>query len=164
MADVSDASAADTAIPASARRAREARAPRPDSAKTRAEATPAPINAALSVTARVDTPMTAVADTTAKAAPALTPRMPGSASGLRVIACMIDPASPSAPPMMSAAMVRGTRRDSTTRASWEVPPWTRDSQTIFGAICRDPRASEAITTTPSTSAATAQAIATLVSR
>ncbi|CSI37444.1 Uncharacterised protein [Vibrio cholerae] len=48
--------------------------------------------------------------TTIKIAPALTPKMPGSANGLRVIACMITPAAPSAAPTNIANPVRGTRR------------------------------------------------------
>ena len=48
--------------------------------------------------------------TTASAAPASTPRMPGSASGLRVTPCMTPPASPRAPPTPRPRSVRGTRR------------------------------------------------------
>ena len=50
-----------------------------------------------------------IASTIANAAPALMPRMPGSASGLRVSPCMQAPASPSAPPTASASRVRGSR-------------------------------------------------------
>ncbi|CAM5298855.1 hypothetical protein SCALM49S_06894 [Streptomyces californicus] len=39
----------------------------------------------------------------------LTPRMPGSASGLRVTPCMTPPARPSAAPMTTARTVRGMR-------------------------------------------------------
>ncbi len=122
----------DTAIPASARRiARRA----PGQTVRRH---PAPINAALSVTARVDTPMTAGRrHDRAKAAPALMPRMPDQRADCAVTACMIDPQ----PERASDDERRdgpGYTKDSTTRVL-EVPPWTRDSQTIFGAICWDPR-------------------------
>ena len=48
-------------------------------------------------------------DTTASDAPELTPRMPGSASGLRVTPCITAPDSPSAAPTSSASSVRGIR-------------------------------------------------------
>ena len=157
-------SAADTAIPARARRPCDPAPPRPDRTITRPEAIPAPTSAAPIVMARVDTPTTAVADTTTKAAPALMPRTPGSASGLRVIACIIEPASPSAPPIMRAASVRGTRSARTTCASCELPPWTRASHTASAPIWRDPRARDATITATRTSVATAQAATTLAKR
>ena len=56
----------------------------------------------------------AIAATTASAAPALTPRMPGSASGLRATPCIAAPARPRASPDEQAGRrVRGTR-DCTT--------------------------------------------------
>ena len=51
--------------------------------------------------------------TTANAAPALMPRIPGSASGLRVTPCISAPAPPSAAPTSSPSSVRGTRRSRT---------------------------------------------------
>ena len=47
--------------------------------------------------------------TTASEAPMLTPRTPGSASGLRVTPCMTAPARPSAAPTSTASSVRGIR-------------------------------------------------------
>ena len=47
--------------------------------------------------------------TTASAAPVFTPRMPGSARGFRVIACMRAPESASAAPARTASTVRGMR-------------------------------------------------------
>ena len=47
--------------------------------------------------------------TTANAAPALMPRMPLSASGFRVSACMIAPATASAMPANKPATTRGAR-------------------------------------------------------
>src|SRR5918998_2967156 len=58
--------------------------------------------------------------TTKKAAPASTPRMPGSASGLRVWPCISAPASPSAIPTPIPSTVRGTRSERTT-TSFSVP-------------------------------------------
>ncbi len=52
---------------------------------------------------------------TASAAPALIPSRPGSASGLRVSACISAPATPSAAPASSATRVRGRRSSRTTR-------------------------------------------------
>ena len=49
--------------------------------------------------------------TTASEAPLETPRMPGSASGLRVTACIVAPASASAAPTRTASTVRGMRGD-----------------------------------------------------
>ena len=150
-------------MPARARRDRDP-PPLPEIAKTRPAATPAPTSEAPSVPVRVATPLAAVTVTTRNAAPALMPRTPGSARGFRVIACMMEPASPSAPPMTSAATVRGTRSCVTTWASWLTPPFTSASHTTSGAIWREPRASEARVTAASTSVATAQAMATLAMR
>ncbi len=52
---------------------------------------------------------------TASAAPALIPSRPGSASELRVSACISAPATPSAAPASSATRVRGRRSSRTTR-------------------------------------------------
>lgn len=66
------------------------------------------------------TPKKLIAETTAAAAPALTPSRPGSASGLRVRACITAPERPSAAPTISPSTVRGTRT-SRTRTSPLVP-------------------------------------------
>ena len=58
-------------------------------------------------------PKTAMPATTAKAAPALTPSRPGSASGLRVTPCMTAPARPRAAPTTRPSSVRGTRSSRT---------------------------------------------------
>ena len=55
---------------------------------------------------------------TNRAAPALTPRMPGSASGLRVTPCMTAPPTPSAAPTSRPTIVRGMRSARTMR--WSV--------------------------------------------
>jgi hypothetical protein len=59
------------------------------------------------------TPRNEIAATTAKAAPALMPRIPGSARALRVVPCISAPAAPSAAPTSSPSSVRGTRRSRT---------------------------------------------------
>lgn len=56
-----------------------------------------------------------MASTTANDAPAFTPRSPGSASGLRVTACITAPLTPSATPTSNATTVRGRRSSRTTR-------------------------------------------------
>ena len=53
-------------------------------------------------------PNQAMPITTASAAPVLTPRMPGSASGLRVTPCITVPATPRAAPARTASRVLGT--------------------------------------------------------
>ncbi len=58
-----------------------------------------------------------MASTTANAAPALMPRIPGSASGLRVTPCISAPAAPSAAPTSSPSSVRGTRSSRTITCS-----------------------------------------------
>ncbi len=58
---------------------------------------------------RSDSPKNAMPMTTASDAPMLTPRMPGSASGLRVTPCITAPDSPSAAPTSTASTVRGIR-------------------------------------------------------
>ena len=55
--------------------------------------------------------------TTNSAAPALTPRMPGSASGLRVSPCIIVPATPSAAPTSRPTIDAGTRNVRTISSS-----------------------------------------------
>ena len=63
-------------------------------------------------------PSTVTATAAASAAPALTPGMPGSASGLRVTPCMTAPASPSDTPPMSPIRVRGPRTSRTISCAW----------------------------------------------
>ena len=53
--------------------------------------------------------------TAASPAPAFTPRMPGSASGLRVMPCRIAPDVESAMPTRKAVKMRGSRNTKTTR-------------------------------------------------
>ncbi len=60
--------------------------------------------------------------TTASDAPMFTPRIPGSASGLRVTPCMIAPASPSAAPAISASTVRGRRTATAASATVSTRP------------------------------------------
>lgn len=63
------------------------------------------------------TPKKLMAETTAADAPALTPSSPGSASGLRVSACITAPARPSALPTISPRTVRGIRTFRTRTSS-----------------------------------------------
>ena len=80
--------------------------------------------------------------TTASAAPAFTPRMPGSASGLRAMPCMPAPASPSAAPISRPATVRGTRECTTAWSPLAASKFVSASHTVCGAIGRAPTSSE----------------------
>ena len=77
--------------------------------KTRVAATPEPSKASHSCTNGKDTPKTPTPTTTEAAAPEFTPSRPGSASGLRLRACMSTPDTARAAPTSSAAAVRGAR-------------------------------------------------------
>ncbi len=102
------------ATPANVRRMGVA-PPRPTepSAYTTTVATTAPRNANQMYDQMLVRPNTATAITTANPAPALTPRIPGSASGLRVMAWISAPAIPSAAPTSRPSTVRGTRSSRT---------------------------------------------------
>lgn len=68
-------------------------------------------------------PAKAIPMTMAREAPVLMPRMPGSAMGLRVTACMRAPDRPRAAPAHRAVAVRGMRSPTTTAPnSWLVAP------------------------------------------
>src|SRR5918998_521414 len=97
-----------------------------------------------------------MATTTASEAPASTPRMPGSARGLRVTPCIRPPARPSAMPTPSPSSVRGTRRLRTIRCSLEPSASTSASQTVSSEIGFDPNAIEHTTTTASAATATSR--------
>ncbi len=75
----------------------------------------------------------------------LTPRMPGSASGLRVTPCMTPPARPSAAPMATARTVRGMRLVAAAcpRVSSEPP---NAATTSDHGTSREPKATEATMT------------------
>ena len=90
---------------------------------TTSEAASAPQKAITSCSEGEVNPNSAAPSTMAKLAPELTPRIPGSASGLRVRVCIRAPARPSAPPDSSPASVRGSRASSTMTQSalWQVP-------------------------------------------
>ena len=75
----------------------------------RAEAIAAPASAAQINWAGSVSPSAIVQMTTPRAAPALTPNRPGSASGLRVRACINAPATPRQPPQSNAPTMRGRR-------------------------------------------------------
>ena len=77
--------------------------------------------------------------TTAAAAPAFTPSRPGSASGLRVSACISAPPRPSDDADgRSPSSVRGTRRSLTMAAFWVSPPCRSASITSPSGIERAP--------------------------
>lgn len=122
-------------------------------------ATTAPVKAYQTYPEKPFAHPSAIAKTTPAAAPWLSPRIPGSASGLRVTACRAAPASPSADPAVSPIAVRGTRSDRTTSASGESPPCRRASRTVDRGTGRVPTARlNATAVTVSRSATTSQAV------
>jgi hypothetical protein len=94
--------------------------------------------------------------TTNRAAPALTPRMPGSASGLRARPCITAPPTPSAAPASRPTAVRGIRSDLMIRWSLFVGSWwKRASRTVPNGIDLAPMAMLARHTSASAPTATA---------
>ena len=77
--------------------------------KTKMAVNSAPMSANQMNALAVEMLKNAIPMTTASAAPVLTPRMLGSAIGLRVTDCMSAPATPSAAPHMKLKIVRMTR-------------------------------------------------------
>ncbi len=74
-----------------------------------------------------------------EAAPALTPMIPGSASGLRVTPCRIAPPRPRAAPTVTPRIVRGTRISRTT--VWDADDGSASvsaSQMTGSVIAREP--------------------------
>ena len=96
-------------------------------------------------------------------APALTPRMPGSASGFRVTPWITAPARPNAAPASRPTIVRGMRDSVTIRSSVEFGSGlTRACNTVPNEMSRAPMArlssaaparAAAITTSPVVSTA-----------
>ena len=114
----------------------------------------APANANQMYADRSETPKNEIASTIANDAPALMPRMPGSASGLRVSPCMQAPASPSAPPMTRARQVRANRAMAMAWSGSAV------SKRAVGETLVEPTSTESADTT--STAATRSAAAVLV--
>lgn len=101
-------------------------------------------------------PVRATASTTASEAPALIPRMPGSASGLRVSDCISAPATPNAAPTTTSTRVRG-RRCSLITIDSKLPSGVHNNcHTWAGGIGLEPTASEAIMPRQSSTAAAAK--------
>ena len=81
----------------------------------------------------------ALVSTTASAAPALSPRICGSPSGLRITDCSSTPATPRAAPVTIAPQRRSSR--SLIMMLWSKlrgSKWKKASTTVFGAIKRAP--------------------------
>lgn len=99
-----------------------------------------------------ESPKNATAVTTASDAPMLTPRMPGSASGLRVTPCITAPARPSAAPISTASTVRGIRLTAAacSRVVSEPPS---AAQTSDQPTALEPNATEATISAASTTTA-----------
>lgn len=119
--------------------------------------TRAPTSATSRIVPDGNAPSTTMAPATAAEAPALTPRMPGSAIGLRVRACTNNPAMPRAAPATRATTVRTARMPHTivisARSSW----WSRTiCQTWSSGTNCEPTANESAA---STAIATTAAIA-----
>ena len=92
--------------------------------------------------------------TTASDAPDSTPKIPGSASGLRVTACMVPPAIASDAPASSPSTVRGSR--ATAAACSAVVAWPVSAARASSKVtARTPKITEATTTTSRNNARTA---------
>lgn len=87
-------------------------------------------------------PTVAMPRTTAIEAPALSPRIPGSASGLRVIPCITAPARPREAPTSSASTVRGTRPCTAASAIESGSGAVSAGQISPSGISREPYTSE----------------------
>ena len=104
-----------------------ARAPNVARAMTATAATAAPTSDSNTYPSRFETPHHVMPMTTASAEPALMPRMPGSASGLRVMPCIAVPAIATAAPTMMPMAVRSPREASSAETS---PPWNEPAPTV----------------------------------
>src|SRR5699024_9972880 len=96
--------------------------------------------------------------TTAREAPVVTPRMPGSAIGLRVTPCITAPETASPAPASRASRVRGMRR---ATAAWSKPSADPDraARMSFSSTSREPNATETATSTTSRATSPAAAAA-----
>jgi hypothetical protein len=90
--------------------------------------------------------------TTARDAPALMPRIPGSASGLRATPCRAAPAEARAAPTSSPTTVRGTRESTTAWSPFEGSKAVTASSMVPIPTERAPMVREARQNTRSTSA------------
>ena len=88
-----------------------------DRAKTAAVTSAQPISAGHTYPVGESVQPNTRESTTAAAAPALIPRIPGSVSGLRVCPWMTVPAAPRAAPTSRASTVRGSRSSPMTTTS-----------------------------------------------
>ena len=123
------------------------------SAYTKTITTTAPANANQMYDQILAIPNTPTASATANAAPALTPRIPGSANGFRVTAWMSAPPIPNATPTIRPRMVRGIRRSRTMMWSPELSYDHSASHTVENGTSLAPMAmlsmqTAARTTTP----------------
>lgn len=91
-----------------------------------------------------ESPKNAMPTTTASEAPERMPKMPGSASGLRVMAWNVVPDMASAAPTKSANTVRGTRRYAAASLAVAVEP-PRAERASDREIVRTPNMTEATT-------------------
>ena len=142
---VSEMSMAVRTAPASASRIALGPSRPEPSTRTSTAVAPAPASAKTAYPVADPTPRSEMAITTAKAAPALMPRVPGSASALRVVPCISAPAAPSAAPTSSPSSVRGTRR-SRTMACASLPSYAvKAATTSASGMCCEPMARDATT-------------------
>ncbi len=96
----------------------------------------------------VTTPSRNTAATIANDAPALTPRMVGDASALRVTACITPPATASAAPTPRPISVRGSRSDRTMRCSFEPSNAVNAATAVAVSSSTEPTRRLATATTP----------------
>src|SRR6478609_11100319 len=101
--------------------------------------------------------------TTARAAPALTPMMPGSASGLRATPCMAAPARPRALPANRPRTARGIRAWTTAWSPFAGSNAASACHTVPRGTSRAPTASDAPAMSTSTTTAAASQAARFLS-
>ena len=145
---MSEVKAAEHAAPARAS-FRGVGPPRPSepTAYTKAAARAAPAIATQMYDVGSASPRKAMPTTTNSAAPAVTPRMPGSARGLRVTPCITAPETARAAPTSIASTVRGTRLATAASPMVSVLPSTPFT-TSSRPTERTPRATEATAARP----------------
>ena len=137
---VIDRRLAPSATPASTSLAGPASALRTDMRWTRKAARAAPAKANQRKSPTSVSPSRDIDRTTDRDAPALTPRRPGSARGLRVSPCMTTPATASAAPTMTARTVRGIRSCQTMIEATVLSPGTKTLASSSNVRLRDPMA------------------------
>ncbi|GAA1655935.1 hypothetical protein GCM10009744_55680 [Kribbella alba] len=150
IADVTAPNIAATAAPVKANPTGVAPLPREANRCTPKVAANAPANAHHTADPTDSTTPTCSPSTTATAAPALTPKIPGSARALRVCPCISAPATPRHAPINNATTALGNRRLRTITSA-SVPAGSTNARTTApGPTHRVPKTKLAPNATPTT--------------